>query len=406
MAPALAAPVVVEEVAELAARRALPILGEMATLVAYEGGAIRYRSATHVTGEGQRLVSDWLRRYPPSIESLHFISRVLRESQSLVIPAVSPEALAAFAAPDSAELARLLNIRSAMAVPLQFRGKRTGAMSFMSDHRTYGQDDLRFAEAYARQVSGILENTRLYQQAQEALCVRDEFVALASHELRTPLTALRTAAAGILRHAEKGDGASSGSVSRLGRIVARQVEDLHRLNERILAASQIAGHLALRTERFDLAASVGEVARSLAVRAGQSGSGIRVEAEAPVMGVWDHERIEQAVRILLENAIKFGAGRGIEVSVGARDGTAIVSVRDHGIGISADHLGTLFQRYQRAVSAQNFGGLGLGLYTVRVIVEAHGGTVRAESRIDEGAAFVVKLPGAEVAAAELAEASP
>ena len=197
VAPVLAAPVAVEEVAEIAVRRALPILGELAILVAYEGGAIRYRSAAHVTREGGRVLDDWLRQSPPDLESLHFISRVLRESQSLVIPAVTPEVLAAFAAPASAELAHLLNVRSAMAVPLQFRGKRTGAMAFMSDHRTYGQDDLRFAEAYARQVSGILDNTRLFQQAQEALCVRDEFVSLAAHELRTPLTALRTSAAGI-----------------------------------------------------------------------------------------------------------------------------------------------------------------------------------------------------------------
>ncbi len=398
VAPALAAPVAVEEVAELAVRRALPILGELATLVAYEAGAIRYRSAAHVTAEGTRLLADWVRRYPPSLENLHLISRVLRDSQSLVIPAVTPETLAAFAAPASAELVRQLNIRSAMAVPLLFRGKRTGAMSFMSDHRTYGQDDLRFAEAYARQVSGILDNTRLYQQAQEALFVRDEFVALAAHELRTPLTALRTSAAGILRQAEKGGGAAAESILRLGRIVARQVEQLDRLNERILAASQVVGHLTLRTERFDLAASIGEVARRLEVRAGQSGSRISVEAEAPVIGVWDRERIEQAVGNLVENAIKFGAGQRIEVSVGARDGTATVSVRDHGIGISAEQVGTLFQRYQRGVSAENFGGLGLGLYVVRIIVEAHGGTVRAESRIGEGAAFIVQLPGAEVAA--------
>ena len=170
-------------------------------------------------------------------------------------------------------------------------------------------------------MSGILDNTRLFQQAQEAICVRDEFVSLAAHELRTPLTALRTSAAGILRQAEKGDGAAAESVLRLGKIVARQVEHLDRLNERILAASQIVGHLTLRTERFDLAASVGEVARGLAVRAAQSGSCIRVEAEAPVIGVWDRGRIEQAVGNLLENAIKFGAGQRIEVSVGARDGT-------------------------------------------------------------------------------------
>jgi signal transduction histidine kinase len=403
VAPALAAPVVVEEVAETAVRRSLPILGEMATLAAFEGGAIRYRSVAHVTAAGEHLLADWQRQYPPSIESRHLISQVLRESKSLVIPVVTPEARNVFTSPGAAELARLLNVRSAMAVPLQFRGKRTGAMSFLSDHRTYGQDDLRFAEAYARQVSGILENTRLYQQAHEALRVRDEFVSLASHELRTPLTALRTSATQLLRQAMKGDGASGEPILRLGRIVARQIEHLNRLNERLLAASQIAGRLTLRTARFDLAASVRKVARSLAVPAEQSGSGISVEAEAPVIGVWDHQRIELAVGNLLENAIKFGAGQRIEVSVGARDGTAMVSVRDHGIGISAEQLGTLFQRYQRGVSARNFGGLGLGLFVVRVIVEAHGGTVRAESRIGEGATFVVELPGAEVAVAEPAE---
>ena len=323
----------------------------------------------------------------------------------MVIPVVTPEVRTGFEAPGAAELARLLNVRSAMAVPLQFRGKRTGAMSFLSDHRTYGRTILRFAEAYARQVSGILENARLYQQAEEAIRVRDEFVSLASHELRTPLTALRTSAEGILRQADKGDGAAAEPVLRLGRIVVRQVEHLDRLSERLLAASQIVGHLTLRTERFDLAAAVGEVARGLAVRAAQFGSGIRVEPTAPAIGVWDHGRIDQVVRNLLENAIKFGAREPIEVSVGARDGIATISVRDRGIGISAEHLGMLFQRYQRGVSAQNFGGLGLGLYIVRVIVEAHGGTVRADSRIGEGATFVVELPGAEVAAAEPAGTS-
>ncbi len=400
VAPALAEPVAVEKVAEIAVRRALPMMGEMATLVAFEGGAIRYRSAAHVTDAGQRLVDDWHRRDPPSVASLHLISRAIRESQSLIVPVITPEVRAAFAAPGAAEVARLLNIHSAMAVPLQFRGKLTGAMSFLSDHRTYGQDDLRFAEAYARQVSGILENARLYQQAEEAIRVRDEFVSLASHELRTPLTALRTSAEGILRQADKGDGAAAESVLRLGRIVARQVEHLDRLSERLLTASQIVGQLALRTERFDLAASVGEVARGLALRAAQFGSGIRVEPAVPVIGVWDRGRIDQAVRNLLENAIKFGAGEPIEVSVGSRAGTAIISVRDHGIGISAEHLGMLFQRYQRGVSAQNFGGLGLGLYVVRIIVEAHGGTVCAKSQIGEGATFVVELPGAEVAASE------
>jgi signal transduction histidine kinase len=185
---------------------------------------------------------------------------------------------------------------------------------------------------------------------------------------------------------------------RMAKIIGRQTEQLCRLSERILAASQILGRLTLRRERVDLAELVRGVARHLTDRAGQSGSCLLVHAETPVVGQWDRARLEQAVSNLLENAIRFGAGKPIEASVSSQDGRALICVRDHGIGISAAQLGTLFQRYNRAVSAENFGGLGLGLHIVKVIVEAHGGTVRAESAPGEGSTFAMELPIADHAA--------
>jgi signal transduction histidine kinase len=80
------------------------------------------------------------------------------------------------------------------------------------------------------------------------------------------------------------------------------------------------------------------------------------------------------------------------VTISSHDDVACLAVKDHGIGIPADQLGDLFQRYQRAVPARHFGGLGLGLYLVRVIVEAHGGKVQAESKPGEGTTFTVELP--------------
>ena len=95
---------------------------------------------------------------------------------------------------------------------------------------------------------------------------------------------------------------------------------------------------------------------------------------------------------LLANAIKFGAGRPIEVVVRDAGQAVELQVRDHGIGIAADHLSKIFDRFERAVSSTHYGGLGLGLYLARSIVEAHGGAITVESRMGEGSTFTVRLP--------------
>jgi signal transduction histidine kinase len=134
------------------------------------------------------------------------------------------------------------------------------------------------------------------------------------------------------------------------------------------------------------------VGKGLARRAERAGSRLTVNAEAPAVGQWDRSQLEKMVSNLLDNAIKFGAGQPIEVTVRTDGGRMLLTVRDRGIGISGEHLESIFQRYSRGVSAKNFGGLGLGLYLVRVIAEAHGGTVRAESCPGAGATFTVELP--------------
>ena len=387
----LSEPLDLEAVGEIATRRALPILGDIVTLDLYEAGVRRFRATAHATAEGQRLGNEWNQRFQRTMDSHGLIARAMREKQSVVIPAITPETVAMFPAPGIKELLATFKVRSAMAVPLEIRGRLTGGLSFLSSSRSYTPDDLHFAESYARQIGGVLENARLYQQAQEAIRVRDEFVALASHELRTPLAGLLASAEGIVRLIHKG-ARPGDAILRLGEIVSRQVQQLNRLTERILAAAQLVGHPTLEPEVMDLAQLVRQVARGLEGLARRAGAHLVVHADDPVMGKWDRARLEQVFSNLLANAIKFGGGHSIEATVSSRDDTASVIVQDHGIGIAADRLGTLFQRFQRAVSARNFGGLGLGLYVVRVIVEAHGGTVRAESKLGEGATFIVELP--------------
>ena len=119
-----------------------------------------------------------------------------------------------------------------------------------------------------------------------------------------------------------------------------------------------------------------------------------LRADSPPCGRWDRLRLEQVFGNLLSNAIKYGGGHPIEVAV-SRNGnghTAKLEVTDHGIGISAEDQARLFNRFERAVSIESFGGLGLGLYITRQIVTAHGGTIRVESQPGAGATFVVELP--------------
>jgi signal transduction histidine kinase len=111
----------------------------------------------------------------------------------------------------------------------------------------------------------------------------------------------------------------------------------------------------------------------------------------------DSLRIEQAIENILLNAAKYGAGREVEVSLAREDGWAQLSVRDSGIGIAAADQERIFARFERAASSAHFGGLGLGLYLVRQVMDAHGGTVSVDSVPGKGATFHLRLPLADEA---------
>jgi signal transduction histidine kinase len=142
----------------------------------------------------------------------------------------------------------------------------------------------------------------------------------------------------------------------------------------------------------DLAALVRDVAERFTEELLREGYILSVHAERPAIGRWDPIRLEQVVSNLLSNAIKFGANKPIDIAVRVADGTATLVVRDNGIGMPADRLPHIFDRFARAVPARSYGGLGLGLYIVRTIVEALGGSVRAESEDGQGSTFTVELP--------------
>jgi signal transduction histidine kinase len=270
-----------------------------------------------------------------------------------------------------------------MAVPLAARGRVLGAVTFVSGvPRRYGPRELRLAQELVHRIALAIDNARLYREAQDSIRARDEFLSIASHELRTPLTSLRL----VVGHGRD-------NPAKAFQMVDRQISRLSRLVEGMLDVGQIAmGPLALHLGEVDLVAVVRQAVRLLEADLARARCPLELLAPAPVMGRWDPDRLEQVVTNLLSNAIKFGAGKPIQMVVEERAGSATLRVRDQGIGIPPERLQHVFERFERAVSVREYGGLGLGLYLARELVRAHGGTLSAQSELGGGSTFTVELP--------------
>ncbi|WP_437625969.1 ATP-binding protein [Sorangium sp. So ce1151] len=237
----------------------------------------------------------------------------------------------------------------------------------------------------------LLEERRARAAAEEAIHLRDEFLLVASHELRTPLTSLQLSVQSLEQRLSQGM-----NVERVRSAVARsgrQTKRLATLIDTLLDASRIqAGKLELNRASVDLRELVAEIVAHLGDQLAQSGSTLAMRAEQPVIGWWDPYQLEQVVTNLLTNAIKFGEGSPIEITITGEDGVARLSVTDRGIGIPAEVQAQLFERFRRGVSSRNYGGLGLGLFITRTIVEAHGGRICLSSEVGQGSTFCIELP--------------
>ncbi len=235
-------------------------------------------------------------------------------------------------------------------------------------------------------------------ELREAVRLREEFLSVASHELRTPLTPLKGFAALTLNRMEKGaDFPERERTLKALRSMARQTDRLTRLVDDLLDTSRIqAGRFELERARVDLVPLVREVLERFELR-GEEGLRFHFEApEGPVEGVWDGPRLEQVVTNLLSNAVRYSPQGGtVRVNFHLTPEAVELRVRDEGIGIPPESLALLFQPFARAsnATARHFGGLGLGLFICREIVQRHGGTIWAESPgAHQGSCFHVRLP--------------
>jgi PAS domain S-box-containing protein len=231
------------------------------------------------------------------------------------------------------------------------------------------------------------------REKEEAVRLRDLFNSIASHELKTPLSALVLQLQRVTQAMEKGTCAMADSLKLLHTCEV-SAKKLGMLVEELFDLARITqGRLALSTRPMDLAETTRTVVTAFEASGVCAADQIKLHADAPVRGEWDPIRIEQVVTNLVSNAIKYGAGKPVDVLVApCAVGGARLEIADRGMGIDRDMLTKIFDPFQRAVSGKHIQGLGLGLFVVKSIVEAHGGTVHVESQRGAGSTFVVELP--------------
>jgi signal transduction histidine kinase len=321
----------------------------------------------------------------------NFAMRVFRQRQSVLLPDVPRAILEVYDfSPAERTCFDELGITASMGIPLEVGGTAIGAMMFHAAGRHYDADDRALAEDIAARVAAALHNARMYSIAQDAIRARDDFLVLVAHELRTPLTALQLRTDSLLHRARSSGRAED---TKRSEAIAQDVRRFADVVEHVLEASTVrAEGVKLSHDLCDLAQIVADCVAREAERAQRAGSTIAFHKESSIVHRCDRERVQRVVLCLLDNAIKFGERKPIEVSL-RRDGTqAVLTVRDHGAGIAPERLPHLFEPFERAVPMEHFPGLGMGLYIARAVVEAHGGTISAHSTVGEGTTLVVRLP--------------
>lgn len=387
------------------ARLSVPYLGDWCNIFLVDDqGTIRtagthHRDAAHIPA---------LRRLQISGGSDRGVARVVTRGEPLVFNDITDEEregrgirpVVALTYPSNAEALKRVGFGAYMLAPLRVRGQTLGAMAFVTQDRRrhYDDEDLAVAIDLAQRAALAIDNQRLYQESVAAVASRDEFLSVASHELRTPVTSLQLAVQSVLA---LGDEAPASFLRQALETAERQTRRLSRLVDSLLDVSRVeAGRLELQAEPTDLVAIAHEAVRALGEDARRAGCEVSVDAgavsestPAQLIGQWDRARLEQVATNLLSNAIKYGSGMPVVVRIAGDAKGARLEVCDRGIGVAPAERTRIFERFERAVSARHYGGLGLGLYIVRRIVEAHRGTVTVQDGDEgRGARFIVELP--------------
>ena len=293
----------------------------------------------------------------------------------------------------------LLNLRVEDIVASEQAWTKEEYASYLDTNRWVGELELRHKDGTimpveARATVVQLPTGKVYLSAVRDITERKhlerlqrDFLAMVTHDIRTPLTSIK----GWLQMLQRRAYLEERDRGTVGRTLDQVEKISHLINDLADLVRIEAGQLQLRPKPLDLVALVREQVSMVQEQTDRHT--LRIESpEAPIEGTWDRQRLGQVLQNLLTNAVKYSPD-GSEITIRIEpDGDRVrVQVIDPGIGIAPDHLPLLFERFYRA-GVTGAGGLGLGLHITRMLVEAHGGTISAESERGAGSTFTVSLP--------------
>jgi signal transduction histidine kinase len=380
-----------QETLEKLADLAVPERADWCVVDVVEDGQLRRVATAHADRRKLAFAHDWARRYPLDPESRSGPPEVVRTGRPELHADLDNERIAKNArSPEHARELRELGIRSVMIVPLTARGRTLGALTMISTRgdRQYTEQDLRIALELGVRAGLALDNARLYQEANRAIKIREDILAVVSHDLRNPLGAIDLAASMLVQN----HGAEPRSRRHLD-VIRRSTDRMTGLISDLLdMASLQAGRLSVDRKTVAVAPLLAEVLDTHEPVILEKG--IELVRELSIEGLelhGDHDRLVQVFGNLLGNATKFCApGDTIIVRGYPEDGSIRFEVEDTGPGIPESELPRIFEPYW---SAQRHAkkGTGLGLYISKGIVEAHGGRLWVNSS-GKGATFCMTIP--------------
>lgn len=282
--------------------------------------------------------------------------------------------------------------------PLDINAVKSKASVFaeLFRHRVAFEQQVKALEESRREQEFLLGQLRSTQEElQHSLKMREEFMSLVAHEMRTPLNTLFLEVQVRLAQLAKNN-MSAFTPEELQKMLGRgerQLKSIIRLIEDMLDVSRIKnGKLSIKPGDTHLSALVQRIAEDLTPLAKEAGTGFELALEADINGYWDAFRIEQIIINLMTNAVRYGKGQPVHVSLKMDGEQACIQVTDQGIGIAEHELKNIFEAFERGGDNEVKAGLGLGLYISRKLAEAHGGEISVTSRKDAGSTFTLRIP--------------
>jgi signal transduction histidine kinase len=385
-----------EATLERLARLTIPYLADWSVVdIVDANSAIQHVAVAHVDPAKEELARQVQRRFDAFNAGTTSIEQVLRTGTSYFAPEIALGELSG----DLGEMLDVLKPRSLIAVPIRARSDAFGVLSLLysDSNRRYVQDDLGVAEALGRRAGLLIENARLYAEATTARAQREEFLAAAAHDLQTPITSVVGFAQLIRRRLERGGAGIEEHLMADLRRIETAAEAMRGLVREFLDLARMQANPAMKLDPrpTDLVALTREVLEQCQAGTDQHTLRLSTAAES-LVGQWDAERLKRTVANLVGNAVKFSPEGGeVLVELSTADGQpacAVLSVTDCGIGIPADELAHIFERFRRGANVGFIRGTGLGLGYAKYVIEGHGGKLEVCSKEGAGSTFTATLP--------------